>query len=247
MKNLWDKRAKNFPRYDKNLKEDKIIFDFFNAKEVNLKDKVILDLGCGNGRYALHLAKQARLVYAFDISSEMIENVKNDAKVHNICNVECICGDWESFDVDRFTKPIDLVFASLTPALNTFERFKKAISIAKEGMIYIGWGNKRESAFLEEIFKAHNAKLELPVGAKDVMQYLKMLDMKVPDIHFITKVIHRKKSLKDAMGDAIFQLEMHNVEPNNSLIKDIITNKWLHNDMVEYVNIMEIGMMYIKN
>lgn len=247
MKNLWDKRAKNFPRYDKNLKEDKIIFDFFNAKEVNLKDKVILDLGCGNGRYALHLAKQARLVYAFDISSEMIENVRNDAKVHNICNVECICGDWESFDVDRFTKPIDLVFASLTPALNTFERFKKAISIAKEGMMYIGWGNKRESAFLEEIFKAHNAKLEIPVGAKDVEGYLKELNIELPEVKFITKNINKKKNFQDAISDAVFQLEMHNVEPNNSLIKDIITNKWLHNDMVEYVNIMEIGMMYIKN
>lgn len=246
MKNLWDKRAKNFPRYDKNLKEDKIIFDFFNAKEVNLKDKVILDLGCGNGRYALHLAKQARLVYAFDISSEMIENVRNDAKSHKIDNIECFCGDWSDFDISRFLQPIDIVFASLTPALNSFEKFKKAINIAKEGMMYIGWGNKRESAFLEEIFKAHNAKLEIPVGAKDVEGYLKELNIELPEVKFITKNINKKKNFQDAISDAVFQLEMHNVEPNNSLIKDIITNKWLHNDMVEYVNLMEIGMMYIK-
>lgn len=246
MKELWDKKSKNFPKYNKDSKEDQPIFDFFSAQGVELNDKVVLDLGCGNGRYALHIAQHARLVYALDISSQMIENVKNDAKVHNICNVECICGDWESFDVDRFTKSIDLVFASLTPALNTFERFKKAISIAKEGMIYIGWGNRRESEFLEDIFKAHNAKLELPVGAKDVMQYLKMLDMKVPDIHFITKVIHRKKSLKDAMGDAIFQLEMHKITPNNTLIESIINDRWLRGDVVEYENLMEIGMMYIK-
>ena len=247
MKELWDKKSKNFPKYNKDSKEDQPIFDFFSAQGVELNDKVVLDLGCGNGRYALHIAQHARLVYALDISSEMIENVRNDAKSHKIDNIECFCGDWSDFDISRFLQPIDIVFASLTPALNSFEKFKKAINIAKEGMMYIGWGNKRESAFLEEIFKAHNAKLEIPVGAKDVEGYLKELNIELPEVKFITKNINKKKNFQDAISDAVFQLEMHNVEPNNSLIKDIITNKWLHNDMVEYVNLMEIGMMYIKN
>ena len=74
MKELWDKKSKNFPKYNKDSKEDQPIFDFFSAQGVELNDKVVLDLGCGNGRYALHIAQHARLVYALDISSEMIEN-----------------------------------------------------------------------------------------------------------------------------------------------------------------------------
>lgn len=246
MKNIWDKKAKSFPRYDKDSKEDEPIFDFFNSKGVKLDNKVILDLGCGNGRYTLHLAKSAKLVYALDISNEMIENVKSDANLYNIYNVEYFCADWDSFDINRFSVPIDLVFASLTPALNSFERFKKAIKLAKEGVMYIGWGNRRESKFLEEIFKAHNAQLALPIGAKDVEEYLKQLNIEVPEINFVTKNINRKKNFKDAMNDAIFQLEIHKISPNHKIIKEIIEQNWLCNNMVEYTSIMEIGMMYIK-
>lgn len=245
MKVIWDKKAKNFPRYNKDNEEDRPIFEYFNNSGIKIKDKNLLDLGCGNGRYAIHFAQEARIVYALDISSNMLLNVSEDAKSHNIHNIKTFCSDWEDFNVSNFEDSIDIVFASLTPALNNFSKFKKAYNLAREAIFYIGWGRKRESEFLDEIFKAHNAKVELPVGANDIAFYLSKLGKKAPEIYFITKDIHHKKSLQDSMNDVIWQLEVHQITPNYDLVREIASS-WAKNDIVCYSSIMEIGLMVIK-
>lgn len=231
MKEVWDKKAKHFPRYTKDSQEDKPIFDFFKD-EVDLCGKNVLDLGCGNGRYALALAQSAKNVLCFDISPNMLKNVEMDAKSHNITNIRTFCGDWENFDLDEFGEfkdNIDIIFASLTPALNSFEKFQKAYNLTKEAIMYIGWGRKRENEFLSEVFKAHNSKVLLPVGVMNVREYLQTLGKETPPVHFITKSIIHRKTLKDTINDVAWQLEVHNEVPNYELIKDIAL-KWKERD-----------------
>jgi len=50
----------------------------------NIKDKKILDLGCGTGRYAIPLAKKGAKVTAVDFSKEMISIAKKKAKENKL-------------------------------------------------------------------------------------------------------------------------------------------------------------------
>lgn len=245
MKEIWDKKAKTFPRYNQHNQEDKPIFEYFDSLGIQTKDKNILDLGCGNGRYALHFAKVAKNLYAFDISENMLSNVREDAKRYGISNIKTFCGDWGEFDTKHFTHPIDIIFASLTPALNSFDKFKKAYDLARECIMYIGWGRKRENKFLDEVFSAHNASVELPVGAPNVSSYLEQLGKEIPKTYFITKNIHHKKSLDDAIDAAIWQMEAHKVVPKYDIVKKI-AKSWEKDGKVRYTSIMEIGLMAIK-
>ncbi len=247
MKEIWDKKAATFPRYGQFGDEDKPIFDYFDNVGIQLNDKYIIDLGCGNGRYALALAQKARFLYALDISQNMLDNLTKDAQTHNIFNVKTICADWEECDVNTFTNPIDIIFASLTPALNSFEKFKKAYDLAREWIMYIGWGRRRENEFLSEVFNAHNTSVILPKGAPDVVEYLAEMNKEIPPIHYITKTITHKKTLQDAINDAALQLEMHDTAPNLQIIESIATQwKEKHSDIVIYTSIMELGLMAIR-
>ncbi|MGA9351512.1 MAG: methyltransferase domain-containing protein [Anaerolineae bacterium] len=46
----------------------------------DLKDKVLLDLGCGKGNHALHFAKLGAIVHAVDISGEMVRVTSDRAE-----------------------------------------------------------------------------------------------------------------------------------------------------------------------
>ena len=65
-KQLWDKKAQTFPRFQKDTEDTLEILDFFRAQNVAFKDKTLLDIGAGNGRFALQLAFETKHIYATD-------------------------------------------------------------------------------------------------------------------------------------------------------------------------------------
>jgi len=59
----------------------------------------ILDLGCGNGRIAVHLAKHGYRVVGVDYSKVFIEDAKKKAEEHGVSdNIEFIIGDARRID-----------------------------------------------------------------------------------------------------------------------------------------------------
>jgi len=76
------------------------------SKKLNLNDKVVLDLGCGNGGYTLELSNLSKLVYALDL--KINEDFKNKIK-HNT-NIIPIEGHALKLPFDN--NSIDFVFCA---------------------------------------------------------------------------------------------------------------------------------------
>lgn len=67
-----------------------------------LDEKSVLDLGCGNGRYSMELAKKAKEVVGYDISEKSIETANLISKREGINNFVGIVGDFTNFSYSNY-------------------------------------------------------------------------------------------------------------------------------------------------
>ncbi len=99
------------------------------------KNRSVLDIGCGNGDFAISCAKKVSKVIGLDVSKKMIENAKKNAKRNNIKNVTFYQEDLFSFDLEEKFDYVTLVyFLNVFPDEDSVETvLKKAISHLKPG------------------------------------------------------------------------------------------------------------------
>jgi ubiquinone/menaquinone biosynthesis C-methylase UbiE len=70
-------------------KSTKWIREFINKYEIDWKDKIVVELGCGAGRMTEFIAKDAKLVQAVDISAEMLKRLRQ--RLGDKKNIEPLC------------------------------------------------------------------------------------------------------------------------------------------------------------
>ena len=224
-KEIWDKKAENFPRYDNSGdSESARLLDVLKRLGGIWSGRNVLDLGAGSGRYSLELAKEAKRVVAIDISSEMIKILNADAMEHGFKNVDGVCSDWDDVDLGSLGVEFDVIFASMTPALNNKKALIKAIDSAKNQFLYIGWGHYRKSKILEDIFERHNIKLELPNGAPITEVWLKELGIGYK-AEYMPKVNPHKSNFKEALKSISWHIEIHQSTPNIEIIEDYLRDR----------------------
>ncbi|MEM4336809.1 MAG: class I SAM-dependent methyltransferase [Candidatus Woesearchaeota archaeon] len=110
---------------------------FIIKKLGNIRNKKILDMGCGAGEAAVYFAKKGANVIATDISQEMLSIVKNLAKLYKV-NVKTFkCPSHKTpFPNDSF----DIVYAAnLLHHVNIEETLKEVKRILKKGGIFVSW------------------------------------------------------------------------------------------------------------
>lgn len=131
---MWDSaslyyKEKPMPNWESNdfLKD-------LNATIELTKDMTVLDIGCGAGVYTIALAEKVSHAVGFDLSLKMIQFAKERAQKSGADNVEFIAGDWNEFDIKKegFEKKFDLVFAHMTPGINSAETFEKMLACSKK-------------------------------------------------------------------------------------------------------------------
>ena len=89
--------------YWKKFEEDRIL------KAIDVKNKTVLDLGCGHGRITFELAKNAKKVIGLDISEKLVAVARKRQKKCKIRNAIFIVGD--AAKLPKFGNQFDMVIA----------------------------------------------------------------------------------------------------------------------------------------
>jgi ubiquinone/menaquinone biosynthesis C-methylase UbiE len=111
------------------------------------KGSVVLDLGCGSGRFSIGAAKKGFAVTGLDITQEAIDASSARAKNENLQNVTFVCGDMTEIPFD--SNFFDYVFCPRFSinAVATVEKQKRAVSemirvVKNGGVVHIESFNK---------------------------------------------------------------------------------------------------------
>ncbi|MDQ2085499.1 methyltransferase domain-containing protein [Herbivorax sp. ANBcel31] len=99
----WEEIRKNY--YDESIKNHLLNLGILK------KDKTVIDLGSGNGYISTAVAKHVKKVIAVDISKEMIKELKKNAKINGIKNIDTI--ESNSIDIPVEDEAVDMVCANM--------------------------------------------------------------------------------------------------------------------------------------
>ena len=143
MKNL------NLSEKSKNYYEENDIYEIFSIAEdypnkiykcllPKIKNKVVLDLGCGTGKFMKKFYKEALKYYGLDLSNEQLKIAKNKVKSNNVqficCSAENIPLPENSIDVIISTWVLGTILEEdrRNKVLNEMKRVLKS-----DGSIYL--------------------------------------------------------------------------------------------------------------
>lgn len=137
-KEYWDGRAEKFYEYTRNNDNDSSIE--FLKEFIDLKDKSVLDVGFGAGKYLKLFSEEGSNLSGVELSDEMVRYAKKHCMENgiNIDEIDIYNMPWEDIDLDQlgWNNKFDLVFASKSPALNSYESIKKLIRASKKGVFF---------------------------------------------------------------------------------------------------------------
>lgn len=218
--NLWDKKAKNYARYNETLNDiQKQSFKEFSNLNIDFKDKNIIDIGCGTGVWSLHLAKSAKELTALDNAKAMLEIFKEDAKklgLNNIKYENCTFTEWVEKNQNA---KFDIAFLSMSPALQDEKDYEFFKDLAKV-KIYLGWADYRKSDFLDPIFKHFNTEFK-GFYKQDLESFLLEKDTKFHKFVFDeTRIVERKKD--EAIENALWHLDMNGIKTDFNELKNLV-------------------------
>lgn len=243
-RSFWEKKAQTFPRFKKGTEDTLEILAFFQEQSVDFRDKVIFDIGCGNGRFALELAFLAKKVIGSDISENMLGFLQEDAKTLGLDNIRTIHIDWADFNPSSMEEKIDIAFASMTPALNNKQGLLKAINLSEQGLCYVGWGRVRECDFLANILSQHGITLLLPKGLPNVLEWLQEEGYKQPKHFYKKSDFTYQAPIQKAIDDIAWHVNMHDGEPNLELIEEYVRQNE-KDGHITYTHSREVGIAFI--
>lgn len=163
----------------------------------------VLDVGCGTGGYAIAVAAKAKTVAGVDLSPQMIESANRRAADLHISNVRFDIVDWHEFDVKKesFERKFDLVFAHMTPAIQSYETFKK-LSDCSRGWCVMVKPVQRTDTVYDEILKVIGIGEKSQVGDGDTINAFALLfvEERYPMIKYDQKCFETKQPLEKAVN-----------------------------------------------
>lgn len=132
---MWDLRA---AQYSLSQQKDNgaIVNSVMEILSRNglLEGNSVLDIGGGAGRYAIPIARRAKEVVMTDLSSNMLEHARSNARQVNADNISYFKLDWDNADIRElgWEKRFDVAFASMCPSLRSQEGLEKMMAVSRQ-------------------------------------------------------------------------------------------------------------------
>ncbi len=176
---FWNKRAGSFQKNVMGQKGDKRVkrvLHWLEMQGVDLAGKRVLDIGAGPGAFSLALAQHCREVVALEPAEAMVEFLQSEITRQGYNNVRVIQNTWEEVDIrqEGLLDQFDLVFASMSPGINSLDTINKALDCSKEYFYYSSFAGQRESDLLKSLWPALYGE-SLPPWPGQVIYVLNLL------------------------------------------------------------------------
>ena len=240
---IWNKKAEKFPRFSDDREAGHFKrAAFFENCGVCFDNAEILDVGCGTGRYALLFAPKAKRVDALDVSEGMLKVLNDEAQKRGYGNIRTLQNDFSGFGAEP--KSYDVVFTSMTPAVQKPEEVQKILDLARNHWAYIGWGRKRKNPLVEAIFADHGIEMVVPKGAPHVQKILADLGHSV-EVTFIEESWNHEGSLEESVEDIAWHVEINGGKPDRDLIRSRLEPLVESDGKIRHTAEVEVGVFVL--
>jgi SAM-dependent methyltransferase len=200
---MWNSMAESFGDFVLPNFKDNPFLKLLEAKNMLKQDGLALDVGCGAGKYALAIAGCFRHVTGVDLSPEMINIAKQKALDYKIQNIDFYCGDWHDLDIKKsgYLHKFDLVFAHMTPAIQSGDTFEK-LSAASKGWCVLAKPIKRTDPVSDAIKELVGISERRESCDEEILFAFEMLWRQgyLPQLEYEKQVWNMKKTLDEAYG-----------------------------------------------
>lgn len=189
-KERWNNAAKRFQNTMHNENESKYpdeLMKYLIRKGAVAPNYTVADIGCGVGKYAIRFSAEGCNLLLIDISDCMLDYTKMNLECSNTDYriVEC---DFSQTDIEEmgWEKSAELVFASMTPAINSERDIDKMCQMSKQHC-FLSRFAKSENKIMESICTELNISLPNWIQNSyyytDMAVYIKKLGY-IPEITF---------------------------------------------------------------
>lgn len=213
---FWDDRAKIFPRYSEgeNTYEAGML-KIAKDHGVDFRGAKVLDIGCGSGMYTIRIAKEAHSVTATDISSEMLRILKEDAEANGVNNITPVLSDWADFQTDE---KFDIVFCSMTPAIQTEGMRQKICDSSRRWAVYMGFAGRTPSNIQQVLYDHYGVTQKKFTDAMVMREWLDEKSIPYKSYPVEGEWV-RTGSYEDTARSVRSMLDAHNVKAEEDILR----------------------------
>jgi SAM-dependent methyltransferase len=174
-KEYWNNHARSFPRFEEG--EDNYeagVLRMIKEHGVDFRGASILDVGCGSGMYTIRIAREAARVTALDVSDVMLDILREDAEGLGLRNIDYVRSDWMEYDSD---KTFDVVFCSMTPAIQSEESRLKLLRHARGKTVFMGFAGLMKSDVMTGLYAHYGVTPRMFVNGTEMREWLDEKDI----------------------------------------------------------------------
>ncbi|MGI5921744.1 MAG: class I SAM-dependent methyltransferase [Syntrophomonadaceae bacterium] len=245
----WNARASNFTNHSGDNRTSEVL-ELLNKKGILQAGVRVLDIGCGPGLFTIPMASQGIFVVAVDPADKMLALLKDKLPAKSSSFVTTIEALWEDIDIisNGWINSFDLVFASMSPAINSLATLRKMISCSRKWCYLSGFAGIKQFELLDSLwltlvgkpYREHFNDIIFPFNIIYSLGYK-------PEITYKTSITKQKEET-----DLLKQQILNNLSQEIKLTPEVI--EYVHNFLTErsYQGIIEhnitstVGMMIWK-